>query len=101
MPAAEHIHLLIDGRNKFITRATSYTAVNELVMQRISGLCYFQEKPLEPEPVVKVQEPQLETEQALATPVEAASQPTPDEKTVRTPSTTLLNFLRIDVFSGI
>lgn len=61
-PAAEHIHLLIDGRNKFITKATSYHAVKELLFESVVPCNYYVEKPPEPEPVEEEEEPELEEE---------------------------------------
>lgn len=64
--AAEHIHLLIDGRNKFITRATTYHSVNDLVMKRVADCNYFVEKIVEEQvPEAKAEpEPQVEEVEA-------------------------------------
>ncbi|KAA0187177.1 hypothetical protein HAZT_HAZT004925 [Hyalella azteca] len=59
--SAQHIHLLVDGRNKFVTKGTTYEDIKTNFIDSASVCSYYVEKPVEPEP-----EEQSEPEQPAA-----------------------------------
>ncbi|KAF2361425.1 hypothetical protein FHG87_007821 [Trinorchestia longiramus] len=69
--AAQHIHLLVDGRNKFVTKGTTYEDVKAQFIDRASVCSYYIEKVVEPEPEETDQGVEEEVQQ-LAPELEAA-----------------------------
>ena len=48
-PAAEHLHLLLEGRTKAITKTTTYSEVRDIVRQ-IQSHSYYVPPPASPTP---------------------------------------------------